>query len=333
MSKRRLSEQQKNRIRERQKVQLEERPETSQGKLEQSLESCQTGLVTCHFGQQLEIEALQGSRQGEVFRCFQRSNLPPLVCGDRVIFSVGDQDTGVVISQEDRHSVFSRPSPRGELKPVAANIDLVLVVLAPRPLPFLNLLDRYLVAAANLQLTPVILVNKSDLLDGTPDPVIDTVRALYPQLGYAVQTVSARRGSGLHELMTTLAGKTAAIVGQSGVGKSSLVNALSPGLQAEVGNLSEASDKGTHTTTAARLFHLDGFDLIDSPGIREFHLWHISPQQLLDGFVEFHPYLGLCKFRDCGHRSEPGCALLAAVERGELSAARLQSYFRILADL
>ncbi len=104
-------------------------------------------------------------------------------------------------------------------------------------------------------------------------------------------------------------------------------------MQAEVGNLSEASDKGTHTTTAARLFHLDGFDLIDSPGIREFHLWHISPQQLLDGFVEFHPYLGLCKFRDCGHRSEPGCALLAAVERGELSAARLQSYFRILADL
>ena len=252
---------------------------------------------------------------------------------NRVIFSVGDQNTGVVIGQEDRHNVFSRPSPGGELKPVAANIDLVLVVLAPRPLPFLNLLDRYLVAAANLQLTPVILVNKSDLLEGTPDPVIDTVRALYPQLGYAVQTVSARRGSGLHELKTTLAGKTAAIVGQSGVGKSSLVNALSTGLQAEVGNLSEATDKGTHTTTAARLFHLDGFDLIDSPGIREFHLWHISPQQLLDGFVEFRPYLGLCKFRDCGHRSEPGCALLAAVERGELAAARLQSYFRILADL
>jgi ribosome biogenesis GTPase len=333
MSKRRLSEQQKIRIRRRQKEQVEERPDNADGNTGKPAAPRQAGIVTCHFGQQLEVEALQGPRQGQLFRCFQRSNLPPLVCGDRVLFTVDDEDSGVVVGQEDRRSVFSRPNTSGQLKPVAANIELVLVVLAPKPQPFLNLLDRYLVAIENLQLTPVIVINKSDLLDAGNEPTIDTVQSLYPRLGYSVHTVSAHAGSGLQQLKATLAGKTAAIVGQSGVGKSSLVNALSPGLQAEVGNLSEATDKGTHTTTAARLFHLDGFDLIDSPGIREFHLWHISPQQLLDGFVEFRPYRGDCKFRDCSHRSEPGCALQAAVEKGEVAAARLESYFRILSEL
>jgi ribosome biogenesis GTPase len=333
MSKRRLSEQQKTRIRQRQKKQVEEHPASVSREIEQPAGPRQTGLVTCHFGQQLEVEALQGPRRGQLFRCFQRSNLPALVCGDRVLFAVDEEDTGVVVGLEERRSVFSRPNTSGQLKPVAANIELVLVVLAPKPQPFLNLLDRYLVAIENLQLTPVIVVNKADLQDDLNEPVIDTVQSLYPQLGYSVHTVSAHIGSGLQQLKETLAGKTAAIVGQSGVGKSSLVNALSPGLQAEVGNLSEATDKGTHTTTAARLFHLDGFDLIDSPGIREFHLWHISTQQLLEGFVEFRPYRGHCKFRDCSHRSEPGCALQAAVEKGEVAAARLESYFHILSEL
>ena len=239
----------------------------------------------------------------------------------------------MVIGQEQRRSVFSRPNTSGQLKPVAANIDLVLIVMAPRPQPFLNLLDRYLVAIENLQLTPLIVINKADLLDGDSDSVIDTVQSLYPNLGYNVITVSAHDGSGLDQLKSALADKTAAIVGQSGVGKSSLVNALSPKARAEVGSLSESTEKGTHTTTAARLFHLDGFDLIDSPGIREFHLWHISPQQLLEGFVEFRPFLGHCKFRDCSHHSEPGCTLRAAVENGEIAAARMESYFHILASL
>jgi len=333
MAKRRLSKQQKNRIQQRQKRQLDDQATSQNGDIETVASPHQAGIVTCHFGQQLEVEALEGPRQGHLVRCFQRSNLPPLVCGDRVLFATDDGNTGVVIGQESRHSIFSRPNASGQLKPVAANIDLVLVVLAPRPQPFLNLLDRYLVAIENLKLTPVIIVNKADLLDDDSESVIDTVQSLYPELGYPVHTVSAHSGSGLEQLKATLAGKTAAIVGQSGVGKSSLVNALNPGIEANVGALSAATDKGTHTTTAARLFHMDGFDLIDSPGIREFHLWHISPQQLLEGFIEFRPYLGYCKFRDCSHHSEPGCALQTAVETGEIAKARMESYFHILGSL
>jgi len=333
MTKRRLSRQQQDRIRQRQKQQLDDQAAAGVSDIETASGPHQSGIVTCHFGQQLEVEALEGPQQGQLFRCYQRSNLPPLVCGDRVLIASDDKNTGVVIGQEQRQSVFSRPNSSGQLKPVAANIDLVLVVLAPRPQPFLNLLDRYLVAIENLQLTPLIIVNKADLLDGESETVIDTVQSLYPQLGYPVHTVSAHQCKGLEQLKAALAGKTAAIVGQSGVGKSSLVNALSPTIEAEVGELSAATEKGTHTTTAARLFHLDGFDLIDSPGIREFHLWHISPQQLLEGFIEFRPYLGHCKFRDCSHQSEPGCALRTAVEEGKIAAVRIESYFHILGSL
>jgi ribosome biogenesis GTPase len=342
MSKRRLSKQQRSRIQQRQKQQLDEQAATNQQNIESTSDQRLAGVVTCHFGQQLEVELLQGPDKGKLFRCFQRSNLPPLVCGDRVLIAAdsavsatatNSTDTGVVVGKDERHSVFSRPNSSGQLKPVAANIDLILVVIAPRPQPFLNLLDRYLVAIENLQLTPLIVINKADLMDGESENVIDTVQSLYPQLGYDVHTVSAHDGSGLDHLKTALTDKTAAIVGQSGVGKSSLVNALSPAAQAQVGSLSANTEKGTHTTTAARLFHLDGFDLIDSPGIREFHLWHISPQQLLDGFVEFRPFLGQCKFRDCSHQTEPGCALREAVEKGEISAARLESYFHILTSL
>ena len=333
MNKRRLSKQQKIRIRKRQKQQLGEQSATESEYNETTSKPLQAGIVTCHFGQQLEVEALEGTQRGQLFRCFQRSNLPALVCGDRVLFTIDGENSGVVVGQQQRGSVFSRPNSGGQLKPVAANIDLILVVLAPRPQPFLNLLDRYLVAIENLQLTPLIIVNKTDLLDDDSETVISTVLSLYPQLGYSVHAVSAHEGTGLDQLKTALAGKTAAIVGQSGVGKSSLVNALSPALEVEVGKLSEGAEKGTHTTTAARLFHLDGFDLIDSPGIREFHLWHINQQQLLDGFVEFRPYLGHCKFRDCSHHSEPGCALRAAVVEGKIAAVRIESYFHILGSL
>jgi ribosome biogenesis GTPase len=123
-------------------------------------------------------------------------------------------------------------------------------------------------------------------------------------------------------------------VGQSGVGKSSLINVLLPGVDLKVGELSEQTRKGKHTTTTARLFHFPkGGDLIDSPGIREFALWHLEPERLLDGFVEFRPYLGHCRFRDCKHEHEPGCAILEAIESGKISASRMESYQRILQSL
>ncbi len=340
MARRKLSSQQQARISRRQ------RQEVMRGQIDDG-ENFKDGprlrgIVTCNFGQQLEVEATDTEHSGQLFRCFQRSNLPPLVSGDRVVFTCGGGGTnpervevadGVVVGQEPRTSVFSRPSADGQLKPVAANIDLVLVVLAPSPRPFLNMLDRYLVAIEHLGLRPLIVINKSDLVAGKSLPVLDTVGELYPRLGYTPVTVSAKQESGLDELQSRLHGKTTVIVGQSGVGKSSLINALSRESTARVGALSTAADKGTHTTTAARLFHLAGFDLIDSPGIREFGLWHIAPADLLAGFVEFRPFLGRCRFRDCSHQGELDCALQQAVAAGEIARSRLDSYFQILGSL
>ena len=128
--------------------------------------------------------------------------------------------------------------------------------------------------------------------------------------------------------------RTSVFVGQSGVGKSSLINALLPGVDSKVGELSKTHGKGTHTTTTAKLFHFpDGGDLVDSPGIREFGLWHMEREQVLNGFVEFRPYLGGCKFRDCKHQSEPGCAVLAAVEKGKITPRRLASFESIANSL
>lgn len=334
MSKRRLNKRQSARIIQRQQRRSDTLEAQNNGddglESDSVLSPGQPGIVACHYGQQLEIEALAGPQQGWCFRCYQRSNLPALVCGDKVVFQTDSEGSGVVIALEERRSLFSRPNSLGELKPVAANIDQVLIVIAPVPIPFMNLIDRYLVAVESLMLTPVLVVNKSDLIDGDS---IEPILALYPALGYQLHQVSAQTGQGIAQLNKSLAGATAVIVGQSGVGKSSLINALSPAQAAEVGALSASRSKGTHTTTTAKLFHLESCDLIDSPGIREFSLWHIDRQQLLEGFIEFRPFLGKCRFRDCSHGNEPGCALQQAVISGEISQTRLASYFHILESL
>jgi ribosome biogenesis GTPase len=162
---------------------------------------------------------------------------------------------------------------------------------------------------------------------------MDKLLTIYPGLGYRIIHTSSKRG-GLGELHAALREHTSVFVGQSGVGKSSLVNALLPQAGLRVGALSENTLKGTHTTTTAQLFHLDcGGALIDSPGIREFGLWHMTREQVERGFREFRPFLGNCKFRDCQHRQEPGCAILSALEAGEISAGRLDSYRHIVNSL
>ena len=242
---------------------------------------------------------------------------------------------GVVVAQRERHSVLSRPDPYGKLKPVAANIDQIMLVVAPVPQPYANLIDRYLVAAEAVGIEPVILLNKMDLLDSDPDLTqsLDELLAIYPTLGYRVLRTSIK-DSGLTELHSALSERTSVFVGQSGVGKSSLVNVLLPEADIRVGALSEATQKGTHTTTTAQLLHLTcGGTLIDSPGIREFGLWHMSKEQVEQGFREFLPLLGTCKFRDCQHDHEPGCAILKAAESGAISTRRLNSYHSIVASL
>ncbi len=337
MAKRKLSRQQAWRIK---KIQ-EERSERASKRSEQidqqinegELGPEQRGLVIAHFGSQVEIEYLEGEQQGERQRCHLRANLDALVTGDQVIWRSGNP-TGVVVANSERQSVLSRPDSHGQLRPVAANIDYIVIVVALEPEPHANLINRYLVAAESVAIEPIILLNKVDLLDSKARQQLQTMLAIYPQIGYRVLEASTVNRNGLKDLKTLLRNRTSVFVGQSGVGKSSLINALLPGVDIKVGELSSKMAKGTHTTTTAKLFHFPGGgDLIDSPGIREFGLWHMDRQEVLEGFIEFRPFLGLCKFRDCQHQGEPNCALAQALAEGEISQQRMDSFISIANSL
>ncbi|MNQ37203.1 putative ribosome biogenesis GTPase RsgA [compost metagenome] len=294
----------------------------------------QTGLVIAHFGVQVEVEALEGEQAGQIVRCHLRANLPTLVTGDRVVWRDSNQGSGVIVAQLPRSSELCRPDMRGVLKPVAANVDQIVIVFAPLPHPHANLIDRYLIAAEHAGIHPLLLLNKADLVDEQNSAMLDDLLGVYRHLGYPLLEVSARQGGGMEDLMARLDGHISVFVGQSGVGKSSLVNSLLPGVDTRVGALSELTGKGTHTTTTARLFHFPGGgELIDSPGIREFGLGHVSRGDVEAGFIEFGELLGTCRFRDCKHDREPGCALLKALEDGRVHPQRMASYRHILASL
>jgi len=298
----------------------------TEGQLSEEL----NGIVITHFGTQIEVEPIP--QDGHTYRCHLRANLPQLVTGDKVVWCQGSS-TGVVVAAQERHSELCRPDSHGRLKPVAANIDQIVIVIAPAPLPHANLIDRYLVAAEHTGIEPVLLLNKTDLIDDSNRDDIEDLMAIYPSLGYRVMYASTKNENGLDELVNTLQGRISVFVGQSGVGKSSLISKLLPDVDLKVGALSEKTLKGTHTTTTAQLFHFpSGGDLIDSPGIREFGLEHLDDETVADCFIEFRPFLGRCKFRDCQHKQEPQCAILEALEREDISPRRFSSYQHILSD-
>lgn len=329
MSKRKLSRAQAARIVEKQKNELISDTASGEATVE-ALQSRCNGRIISHFGQQLDVEDLDPAGRGEIIRCHQRANLPALVTGDLVVWQQGEAETGVILALGERKSLFGRLNAAGNMKLVAANVDIVLLVIAPLPQAFMNLIDRYLVAIESLHLQALLVMNKLDLLENEKADEMDNMLSIYEQVGYAVYRVSASDGRGIESLETALNGKTTVLVGQSGVGKSALINRFGLESIATVGELSTAHDQGTHTTTTAKLFHLSHYDLIDSPGIRDFSLGQVTQQQVFDGFKEMKSLASRCKFRDCSHQSEPDCAIQQALVTGEIHPQRLASYFQIL---
>ena len=295
------------------------------------LSSEQLGLIICRYSKHFEVEALEGDDKGVIHLCVARTNLGTIVAGDHVIWRAATKETGVIESRVERSSILERPDNFGNLKAVAANIDQMLIVIAPEPAPQPNLIDRYLVAAELMTIRPILVLNKADLVNDDNREYLAALLARYKSLGYDTESIisSRHQAADLAGLPDLVKQRTSIVVGQSGVGKSSFINTLLPEAELAVGDLSHATREGTHTTTKAKLFPLPrGGKLIDSPGNRDFSLWHINIEQLQRGFVEIAHLLGDCKFRNCKHELEPGCAILNAVESGKIGPERLSSYER-----
>ena len=347
--KRRLTDQQQRRIAKQQKNRQEEFD------ADFDIE----GLVVQHYGRQLEVQVCSLPKQepkqpenlnsdseafwrpivlGEIWRCHTRTNLDSLVTGDRVTWQA-DPNTGlgVITAIHPRTSLLSRPDRYHKLKPVAANVSLIVIVFAPMPEPSAMLIDRYLVACHDADIQPLLVLNKADLLESDSVESEPTLQLLkqYQDLGYdtCISQSEADDDSPYHpkHLLEKFAGQTVVFVGQSGVGKSSLINTIIPDAAQKTNIISENSALGQHTTTSTRLIQFnENSAIIDSPGIREFGLWHLSKDAILSGFPEFDDYYGQCQFRNCTHQNEKNCALQLAAEQGKVDQRRLDSLIRLL---
>lgn len=296
----------------------------------------QAGIVISRFGQHADIETAGGITA----RCNIRRAVTSLVTGDNVVVRLATEQHsssgigGIVEAVHPRTSSLTRPDLYDGVKIIAANIDQILIVSSVLPSFTTQIIDRYLVACEDTGIPPVIILNKTDLLTDENRPAIEEALARYRAIGYPVYQISSIEGDGVDDIKSLLKDKISVFAGQSGVGKSSLINALLPDADLVIGDVSDNSGLGQHTTTTAKLLHLpSGGDLIDSPGVREFALWHLPAPRVGWCFTEFREFLGTCKFRDCKHGDDPGCALQEALSAGKITHDRFNNYQRIIASL
>ena len=304
-----------------------------------------TGTVVSSTGSWYEVQTAKGlvsSKARGKLRLHTEDTTNPLAVGDRVTLRIAPEDgTGYITAIHERRNALARRAagPRaGQRHVIVANVDAAWAVQAVRR-PRLNpgFLDRFLVMAAVCDIPAGIIFNKTDLTRPDDEERVASLRALYEDLGYPVFMTSATEGDGIGAVKDALEGRLSVLSGPSGAGKSTLLNAVQPGLGLRTGAVSDKTNKGRHTTTHAALYPLKNLDgsgfVADTPGIREFGLLDLDPDELCHFFVEFFDYLDDCKFPDCTHDHEPGCRVKEAVEAGEIDERRYGSYLSILQSL
>ena len=337
MAKRKLSKQQQRRIASQQKSKIKD----NQDQIELDEATTQTARVISHHGRQLYAE----TENFKKIKCKIRQNLGDIACGDYVLVQQTLDNTNnekpeppsttesqnVVVAVKERSNLLVKTGFAGAIKPVAANIGQLVIVTSLKPKPNPYLIDRYLIAAENLPAEALIIINKVDLLDPESKKSVAALSELYQSIGYRVIVSSMKQNIGIEEISDALSNTTSIMVGLSGVGKSSIVKAILPKEEIRIGATSTSTGEGKHTTTVSALYHLkcDGI-IIDSPGVRDFTPNNNNLSEITNGFVDVRKFEGACKFSNCSHQNEPGCAIKQAVIDNKLNKQRFENYVRLI---
>jgi len=280
------------------------------------------GLVIAHLGQGIAVETLDN-----IILCQTRRKLDTVAVGDKVLWSASAPGQGRIEQILPRRSLLARPSNNAKVRPVAANIDSVFIVFAMEPACDFLLMDQYLAVCEYKNIDAALVFNKIDLGDSAS---IEQELLIYQRLGYPVYRVSVKTAVGLNELKQALKDRVSILAGQSGVGKSSITNAIIPDKTLKIKAISDTTKHGRHTTSAATLYHInEGGDLIDSPGVAIFGLADLTGQQLAYGYREFQPLLNNCQFNDCRHVNDKGCAVRLSAEQGGIAMSRYQRFLKL----
>lgn len=319
MANRRLSNQQKRRI------------QKTQAAVDPNDENNHQGLVISHHGGEIEVQPTD--TEGPNLQCNLRANLGSIVCGDRIIYRQMNK-TPTIIAIQTRENLLQRQDGFGQIKVVAVNVTQLLICLSVKPEPNLFLLDQYLLSAEQQNIKPIIILNKIDLLPAKGSDSFDfdpyNLKRIYRRLGYQILTTSVKDDINIDLLQQQCIDHVNVISGVSGVGKSSLTQAILPDEGIRIGKISEINKEGKHTTRTSRLYHLPlGGILIDTPGVRGFNPVPDPVQTIATGFREINEQSQLCRFSNCKHINEPGCAVIKSVQAGKIDHDRYENYLKL----